>query len=444
MQASAATALPPLTLTPHQQRAAAGALAFLEGKPGAFVLTGSAGTGKTTLLRILCHALARAGLSVGLMAPTGRAARVLARRTGLPARTVHSHLYTPEPLRDRPGVRLVRKGFFADTFEVLVVDEASLVPARRGSDEAFVTPAALLDDLLAEAERTGAHVVFVGDPCQLPPVMEDVSVALRADLLKTAYGLRTGTAHLSEVMRHAQGSDVLAAATALRDRVEGREAPMPALPRIPWPDDAVDDYLDAVAGERYDRAVVLAFMNKSAHRFNLNVRRRLGLEGPLTPGDLVVTEREALVAGQMVPRAESFVVEQVTPVPELAGLRFADVRLRPVAEGADVVEAFALLDTLADARGALAHEQEATLFASLVQRNPGYPRTPAADPYASALRLRYGHALTVHKAQGGEWPLVFLDTFVPNTVPDEQALRWKYTALTRATDAVCLLGRAPL
>ncbi len=435
-----------LTLTPHQQTACDALVAFASGKPGAFVLTGSAGTGKTTLLRTACALFSSAGHTVGLMAPTGRAARVLSRRTGLTARTIHNYLYTPEPLPDRPGVRLVRKGLFADTYDILVVDEASLVSARRGRDETFVAPAALLDDLLAEAERTDAHVVFVGDPCQLPPVYEETSVALRADLLTTAYGLCTAQAHLSEVMRHAEGSDVLAAATALRDRIEGRNGFVPALPCIRWPQQAVSAYLDAVANARYDQATMLAFMNRSVHELNARVRERLGLTGLLMEGDLVVTERDGLSAGVLVPRAETYVVERVTPVPELAGLQFADVRLRPVAEGGGVVDAFVLLDVLADEKCALTHEQEMTLFAALSQRNPGYPRSIEArnDPYVGALRLRYGHALTVHKAQGGEWPQVFLDTFVPNTVDADTALRWKYTALTRASDSITLMGRSVL
>ncbi len=432
-----------LILTPHQKAALKKLMTFLLGRPGAFVLTGSAGTGKTTLLRQACEAIAGREREAQLLAPTGRAARVLTEKTGITAKTIHSHLYTPEPLKGRPGIRLVRKGMFAETPDVLIVDEASMISARRSTDdEMFVAPAALLDDLMGEVERTGAHVVFVGDPCQLPPVMEDASAALDPGRLRDAYGIRTGHAHLSEVMRQAKGSLVLDAATVLRDRIEGDKAKMPRIPTIRWEDDAIDEYLDVVRGQNYERATMLAFMNKSVFRLNQKIRTRLKLGGTLVEGDLVVTERDGYAGQTLVPRATQYVVQSIQPAEDMVELKFADVRLISLDDGS-TVRAHVLLDVLQDPRCALDHEREMDLFIELNRRNPtmGQSQEPPDDPYAGALRLRYGHALTVHKAQGGEWPHVFVDTFVPNTVPNDTRLRWTYTALTRAAEGVTLVGR---
>src|SRR5690606_7224316 len=137
-----------------------------------------------------------------------------------------------------------------------------------------------------------------------------------------------------------------------------------------------------------------------------------------------------------------FVVASVAPAADFAGLRFAHVRLVPSGEGASDVEGLALMDTLADARGTLCSEQEQALFVAALMRNRTFRETRKAsdDPYVGALRLRYGYTLTVHASQGNEWPCVYLDPYVPPLVEREQALRWRYTAITRAASRCFLIG----
>lgn len=431
-----------LPLTLSQQAAFAAVLAFLDGPRGAFVLTGSAGTGKTTLLGTVVSALEQQRRRVALLAPTARAARALSRRAQRGARTAHSHLYIPEPLKDTLGVRLVRKGLFADDVDVIVVDEASLVAARHSPSRHFITPAALLDDLMDEAARTKAHILFVGDPCQLPPVGEDRSEALRPDLLHKRYGIPVAAHHLDEVLRQAEGSVVLRAATALRDRLQGIETTPVPLSFFSRRADAVADYAQAVAGGHYERATLLAYTNRTMADLNTQVRARLGFTGPLAPGDLVVTERDGWADGALVPRSEPYVVETVAPAPDFAGLRFAQVRLAPLEPLALPVEGLALLSMLTSEAGFLTEEQEKALLAAALARNEQYRQSRKAsdDPHVGALRLRYGYALTVHKAQGGEWPRVYLDPFVPRVVDPRTALRWRYTALTRAAERCYLIG----
>ncbi|HEX7070893.1 MAG TPA: AAA family ATPase [Rhodothermales bacterium] len=431
-----------IRLTDHQSHALDALLAFLDGQPGAFVLTGSAGTGKTTLLKALCEELEDTERRFQLLAPTGRAARVLQRRTGFSARTAHSHLYTPEPLEKRPGVRLIRKSELGEETDVIVVDEASMVAAAVAADNTFVVANALLDDLFDEARRHAAHLVFVGDPCQLPPVGEVSSRALDPAFLRDRYGCRTDSAHLHEVLRQSAGSDVLEAATALRDRMEGDEFAEFALPRMSTRE-SIAAVADAVTEGDFSRSVLLAYTNRSVFRMNAAVRRRLGRGSGLEPGDLVVTERDGWADGRLVPRAELFVVDFVEPRPEFAGLRFAQVTLAPVASDLPPVEGLALLDTLDDERGAITPEQEHALWARAIDDNATFKgsKRPSDDPYVGALRLRYGYALTVHKAQGGEWSDVYFDPFVPRVVDPDQRLRWFYTAITRASESCRVIAQ---
>ena len=440
-----------LTLTPHQQDAHDALFDFLFRPPGAFVLTGSAGTGKTTLLRAICESLEEEDLAPRLLAPTGRAARVLRRRTGFDARTAHSHLYVPEPLKDRPGVRLVRKADLGRRIDALIIDEASMVASRMPSDSQFLTAFALLDDLVDEALRNEAHLVFVGDPCQLPPVGEEHSVALRPDLLAERYGLTTGAVQLEEVMRQMEGSDVLIAATALRDALSGRPAPAPDLPRLPHGDRAVRHYLETIESEPrtngdVPRAVMLAYTNRTVFDLNRSVRAELDLVRVLVPGDVVVTDRDAWAEGRLVPRAETYVVEDVQPAPDFAGLHFAEVHLTSAADDLPDVAGLALLETLLDPHGKLSPQQEMHLFSEAKRQNAVFRTSHLVwdDPFVSAIRLRYGHALTVHKAQGGEWEHVYLDPFVPRAVQPAEAIRWRYTALTRAACHCYLIGSSHL
>lgn len=423
-----------LELTAHQREAFLAATAFL-GKPKrfqAFVLTGSAGTGKTTLLNALADYLEAVKQSYALMAPTGRASRVLAARTGRPTRTVHSHLYVPEPLSDRPGVRLVRKPYDFEPPSVLIIDEASLIASQTGGSDSFEVGTPLLADLVHEAERTRAQLIFVGDPCQLPPVGETTSVALDVEQLQRTYRLSCQAAHLWEVLRQQEGSVVLDAATSLRDQLEGKETPFPKVPTVSL-SRAIEGYQRLLDKGDYREAVFLAYRNADVHLMNQRVRAALGFTGVLAAGDLVVTERDGWSAGELVPRSEPYLVKEVLPSESFADCSFAFVKLQPL-DGGSEISGLALLDTLTNDRGQIPYERERELFASAATRNDEFrlTRKPADDPHVGALRLRYGYALTVHKAQGGEWPVVFMDDYVPKVVDPESGVRWRYTAATRA------------
>lgn len=449
---SRAAGASPVAWTPSQQAALDRVRAFLGGQGDAFVLDGAAGTGKTTLLAQVLDDVP-GDRAVHLVAPTARAARVLSDKTGRPAATLHSHLYTVEPLKNRPGLRCIRKPNEDDAPTLLVVDEASMVPSRRDpAERLFVAERSLLDDLIDHVRKgpKGSQVLFVGDPRQLPPVREDTSAALCSDTLRTAHGLAVDAARLVEIVRQNDGSPVLEAASRLRVALDA-SAPLPAvrLPRLHRWREAVPHFLGVTDGATTPYAAVhLAFANKSAQAFNADVRAATGRHADLSNGDLVVLDADAWVQTEagLGARAETHlgrgtaytVLDVGGERVERAGLRFVTATLRACEEPRATPFAHRVcLDHLhADGPG-LTQEQEHALWADRMGTNSAFRDTPHPknDEYVGALRLRFAYAMTVHKAQGSEWAHVQVNPWVHATTEGTpEHLRWLYTALTRARD----------
>ncbi len=456
-------------LTPSQATALKAARAFLSGTATAFALTGAAGTGKTTLVEKIVALARDSGRAVHLVAPTARAARVLRRRSGHTATTAHSHLYTVEPLKGRPGFRLHRKPNADTTPTLLVVDEASMVPSRPTTDgDLFHSGSSMLDDLLAHVRSgpRGSQVLFVGDACQLPPVGERASLALDADVLAERFRIATAHAELIQIVRQADGSPILGAAHRLRaalDEAEGDgtlDLPRLDLPRLRGFNAHVRAYLDASdGGTDPEGAVLLAYANRSTQMFNRDVRALRGLSGDLAAGDLVVLEADAWRAGDAagtpsLRRGEPYHVREVgVRVEEVAGLRFVRAvieRALPAeatgtaeaqthaaqTHAAQTHEALVSLDSITADKG-LSAEQELAIYGERRAKNPAFRLSghPKDDRYVGALRFRFGYALTVHKAQGGEWATVVVDPWVHRSHEGtREHVRWLYTAVTRARE----------
>lgn len=426
------------------------------------VLRGYAGTGKTTLVGALVTAMRRRGGPVVLLAPTGRAAKVLAAHARMEASTIHRRIYRvgeeadgfqvgPAPNRDRGAL--------------FIVDEASMIGGA-GLEEGFGSRDLLADLIEHVFSAPGCRLLFVGDPAQLPPVGSNRSPALSVEHLR-GLGLAVGAVELTEVVRQADASGILRNATALRALVTAVKEPGAATPMPCF--EAFTDVLrtdghdlqealeSAYARDGDDEVCVICRSNKRAYLYNQQVRIRIhGYEEELSPGDrLMVVRNNYLWAGlngrpELIANGEPITVLRVHREEERYGLRFADITAEWWSGGqAREIEAKVMLDTLAAESPALPVPRMRQLVQA-VKEQLGAPgkreriRRLREDPYANALQVKYAYAVTCHKAQGGQWRTVFVDQgYLTEEMVDQEYLRWLYTAVTRATHRLHLLNFHP-
>jgi len=435
------------------------------------VLRGYAGTGKTTLVGALVKALARVRHPVVLLAPTGRAAKVLAAHARVTASTIHRRIYRVGGEEGEGWGLTVAHN--RDRGALFIVDEASMIGSA-GNDASF-GERDLLQDLLEHIfVGEGNKLLLVGDPAQLPPVGAEHSPALFAKDLR-ALGLTAGMVELTEVVRQAEASGILKNATELRSmlapvsvgspvQVAGT-APAIGLPRFtPYADvqridgpDLQDALESAYALHGDDEVCVVCRSNKRAYQYNQQVRVLIhGYEEELSPGDrLMVVKNNYLWAGrngkpELIANGEPMTVKRVHRIEERYGLRFADLTTswwNGVEERE--LEVKVMVDTLASEGPALPGPRMKLLvqqvLASIVAPTKGARfRLLKEDPFANALQIKYAYAVTGHKAQGGQWHTVFVDQgYVTEEMIDREYVRWLYTAVTRATDQLYLLNFHP-
>ena len=430
------------------------------------ILRGSAGTGKTLLASAIVRTLVRLGQKVQLMAPTGRAAKVFSLNAGQPAHTIHRKIY--------------RQKTFAGDFNLsdnmhqhtlFLVDEASMI-ANDGFAESAFGSCRLLDDLV-QYVYNGNHcaMLLIGDHAQLPPVGETESPALSTQWME-GYGLKVYEQTLNEVLRQAQDSGILWNATRLRSEV----TTMPKIRLKGFADiEQVrgDELVDAIAASYadvgMDETMVVTRSNKRANIFNAGIRNTiLDREEELTRGDqLLVVKNKYLTNANSNDNAQSSngstvqpfnhinfiangdraVVVRVRNHRDLYGFRFADLTLRfPDYDDAELTFT-TCLDTLTTEAPALTREQTEQLYnavmddyADLRNKQDRLKRLKE-DPYYNALQVKYGYAVTCHKAQGGQWAHVYLDQgYITEEMLTPEYIHWLYTALTRATEKIFLVN----
>ena len=434
------------------------------------ILRGYAGTGKTTLVGALVKAL-RTRMPLVLLAPTGRAAKVLAAHARMGASTIHRRIYR---LRgEDEGWSGVEVAPNRDSGALFIVDEASMIGGGGEGQEHD-----LLQDLLPHIFMgVGNKLLIVGDPAQWPPVGSPHSPALDVNDLR-AFGLAAGVVELTEVVRQAEASGILRNATDLRALLAPSQAghrepsesypPPPTgvlLPRFTaFPDVQRVDGLDlqdvletAYARHGDDEVCVICRSNKRAYLYNQQVRVRIhGHEEELSPGDrLMVVKNNYLWAGrngkpELIANGEPMFVKRIHGMEERYGLRFADITTGWW-NGTEEreLDVKVVLDTLASEGPALPGSRMKLLtqqvLASIIAPTKGARfRLLREDPYANALQIKFAYAVTCHKAQGGQWRTVFVDQgYVTEEMIDREYVRWLYTAVTRATDQLYLLNFHP-
>ena len=455
------------------QRRAASALErlLLTDRPQAtLVLKGYAGTGKTTLVGALVRVLANERRPVVLLAPTGRAAKVLSSYAQAPASTIHRRIYRMG--EEDGGFARMSVAPHKDRNALFVVDEASMIGRDGGGDGAF-TRRDLLTDLFEHIFSVpGSKLLLIGDPAQLPPVGSDHSPALEVADLRNL-GLTAGVIELTDVVRQSGASGILVNATALREQLRGTAdtpeddpvTPSTYLPRFQtFPDvlrvdghDLQDALEDAYGSEGPDEVCVITRSNKRAYQYGQQVRSRIyGYEEELCGGDrLMVVKNNYFWAGrngrpELIANGEPIEVRRVHGVEERHGLRFADITAswwNGMEERE--LEVKVMLDVLAIEAPALPQPRqklltESVLAEQVVLTKAARYRMLREDPYANALQVKYGYAVTAHKAQGGQWRTVFVDQgYVTEEMIDREYVRWLYTAMTRASHRLYLLNFHP-
>ncbi|MFO8002588.1 MAG: AAA family ATPase [Marinilabilia sp.] len=441
--------------TPSQEKAAGVIGAFLSSsyEGVAMVMKGYAGTGKTTLVRAIIHVLRDVGQKAVLLAPTGRAAKVLSNSVGEPAFTIHKKIFRQQSSRDGFAAFDLNKNLYKDA--LFVVDEASMI-ANDGGGGLFGS-GRLLDDLLKYVfSGRNCRVLLLGDDAQLPPVGISLSPALD-EAYVGGYGLRIFSAALTDVVRQKMGSGILYNATHLRNIIEndGHEVPLPQFVTADFPDvfrisgtELLEELDYCYSHYGLEETLVVCRTNKRANLYNQGIRNTiLFREEELAVGDylLVMKNNYHWVRNHEEPgfiaNGDIAEVIRINGYQDLYGYRFADVVLRLVDYKEIEIDAKIILDSLSSKGAGLGQEEQQAFFYEVMkdyQDNPDkkkqYDNTRANDFY-NALQVKFAYAMTCHKAQGGQWNAVFIDLgYFTEEYLSRDFLRWLYTAVTRGTE----------
>ena len=446
--------------TPCQDKLLRQVASFVTADEDILVVNGYAGTGKTSALSAVVSGLTSLQVPCVLLAPTGRSAKVLSGYCGRPASTIHKHIYRQKSFgADGLGQFSLVPNKARGT--LFIVDEVSLIGISSSEGGGAFGSGNLLEDLVCFV-RSGVDckLILVGDAAQLPPVGLEASPALSPEYMEGFGGVSYAT--LTTVVRQAEGSGILLNATHLRTLLDSMEEPIGlsdlALRGEGFPDfrrigggELLEALSDAYDKYGTDEVAVLCRSNKRAVRYNAGIRAQvLYREEKLCRGDrLMVVKnnyREDIEGTDYIANGDLAELVRIRHYEDRYGLHFADATLSLPDYGGQEIETKVLLDTLDSESPALTREQSQALwegvsadYAHLPTKKKRYDAIKE-DPFFRALQLKYAHAITCHKAQGGQWDCVFIDNpfWQDFLVPDD--LKWLYTALTRAVKTVYLVN----
>ena len=421
------------------------------------ILRGSAGTGKTSLASVIVRTLLNLQYKISLLAPTGRAAKVFSLNSGQPAATIHRSIYRERTFAGLDGKFNLNANLYRN--RLFLIDEASMISLT--SVNSTFGSGCLLDDLIQFVyNERNCRMLLIGDKAQLPPVGEAESPALRADVL-AAYGLKVYECDLNEVLRQSQDSGILYNATIIRQMITHDQAT--ALPQIRLKgfadisivpgDELIESLSTSYAEVGIDETMVITRSNKRANIFNQGIRNMvLGREEELTTGDMLMVVKNKYKEKQaeglsFIANGDRAIVRSVRNVRELYGFRFADVSLSFPDYDNTEEDMIVILDTLTTEAPALTHEQNEQLFQQVLADYADVPlksdrmKKIREDDYYNALQVKFGYAITCHKAQGGQWAHIYLDQgYMTDEMLTPDYIHWLYTAFTRATEHLYLVN----
>jgi exodeoxyribonuclease-5 len=425
-----------------------------------FLMTGYAGTGKTSVISSVVKTLELLRMRSVLLAPTGRAAKVLSSYSGKQAFTIHKKIYRQKSSKDGIGTFSLDRNLHKDTF--FIVDEASMVSNSSGDSSLFGS-GRVLDDLIEYVySGTDCKLILVGDTAQLPPVGSVLSPALDQSALGS-YGFGLISCELKQVVRQSETSGVLMNATRVRLQVADSDLVHPSLDCINYKDtnritgeELIDEISTAYGTCGLEGTIIVVNSNKQANRYNQGIRNRIFFrEEEISTGDIVMVVKnnyfllnEDEDGAGFIANGDIAEVRRIKKYEERYGFHFADMVLK-FADYNLEIESKVMMDVLHLDTPALPTEKNKELFQNVLSdyvhiksRRKQYDAVKK-DPYFNALQIKFAYAVTCHKAQGGQWERVFIDQgmFNRNEITIDY-LRWFYTALTRSTDKVYLVNFA--
>lgn len=427
-----------------------------------FILKGYAGTGKTSLIAAFVNTLKFYKTKTVLLAPTGRAAKVLSNYSGQKASTIHRQIYfSKEGGDEAAGGFVLGSNKYKDT--LFIIDEASMISTDAGIENASgFTPRSLLDDVIEYVySAENCKIIFVGDQGQLPPIGMEISPALDKKYLKSNYSFDIVEADLNEIVRQNEDSGILNIAAQLRDfdlttpQLKVNQTDAINLSGL----DLQDELEMSINKFGKDEVMVVTRSNKRANLFNQQIRQRvLWQEEDLNAGDVIMASKnnyfwlEPKSDAGFIANGELMEILRITRREQIYGFEFADVVVKLI-DYPDMkdVEIKIILDSIHFDGPSLPRDRIKELFYRIVQeeyyletnkriRN----RKVMANPYFQAIQVKFGYAVTCHKAQGGQWEAVFVDQgYFVDDMWDKEYMRWLYTAITRARKKLYLVNFSP-
>ncbi len=428
-----------------------------------FIIRGYAGTGKTTSIAALVKTLPQFNYRSVLLAPTGRAAKVMSSFSKKPAFTIHKKIYQVKRAANGQMQFALAPNYHTHT--VFLVDEASMISSKGGVRTAGFRYTSLLEDLITYVfSGKNCRLVFIGDIAQLPPVGSDISPALNPAFLKNNFLMNLKGVELKQVLRQAEGSGILYNATKLREELEKKE------PKIQFKTEGFDDVIPINGVELEDEinsafgtygennVTIITRSNKRANEFNQQIRIRIkGQEEAISSGDyLMVVKNNYFWLDDKSPigfiaNGDIAEVMRLETTEELYGFRFVDATLRLIDYPKHpAIEAKLLLNTIYSDAPALTKEENQELYDNVMEdyfeisSQREKLELLKKNPHFNALQVKFANAVTCHKSQGGQWKVVFVDQgYLTEEMVDKEYLRWLYTAVSRATEKLYLVNFHP-
>lgn len=425
-----------------------------------FLLKGYAGTGKTTIVGTLVSNLWRTTMKAVLMAPTGRAAKVMSNYSNTQAFTIHRKIYFPKK-QSGGGVQFVlAPNKHRNT--IFIVDEASMIPDTPADSKLFEN-GSLLDDLMMFVySGHNCKLILIGDTAQLPPVHLDLSPALDEGKLGLNYNKEVTKLELDEVVRQSEDSGILVNATLLREQLAGiffegfqfDVNPFTDIVRLIDGHEILEAIDSSYSENGKEETTIIVRSNKRANLYNENIRQRiLYLENDIATGDFMMVVKnnyfwlKPTSEAGFIANGDIIEVLEIFAIKELYGFKFAEVKVQMVDyPNQPPFETVLLLDTIMAVTPSLSYEDGNRLYQEVMKdyehETSKYKKFLGVknNKYFNALQVKFSYAITCHKSQGGQWNTVFVEQpYLPNGI-DKEYLRWLYTAVTRAKEKLYLIG----